>query len=141
MKRLSFIVALVSLIALVNQSLHSQPPDDREPPGGRPAGRRDGGPGAGRPGPWQPGKVMPPHVQDELKLSTPQKKQLADLEKDVKERILKILTDEQKRQLQTLRPPGPPEDGAGGPPRRGRPGPPGDRNDDRRPPPRDDAEQ
>jgi hypothetical protein len=84
---------------------------------------------------------MPPHVQDELKLSTEQKKQLGDLEKEVKDRILKILTDDQRRQLKDMRPQGPPpDDGGGPPPRRGRGGSPPDRGEDRRPP-RDDPDQ
>jgi hypothetical protein len=84
---------------------------------------------------------MPPHVQDELKLSTEQKKQLGDLEKEVKDRILKILTDDQRKQLKDLRSPGPPDEARQGPPsRRGRGGSPPDRGEDRRPP-RDDPDQ
>jgi hypothetical protein len=70
---------------------------------------------------------MPPHVQDELELTSDQQKQLAALEAEVKEKILAILTSAQKEKLPTIRdrrPPGPP------------PGPPGDGPDDQGPPPR-----
>jgi hypothetical protein len=138
-KRLRSIVAVVGLLLLAGGTLFSQPPEDRDPRGGRPAGRREGPPSGGRPGPWEPGKIMPPHVRDGLKLSTDQQRQIAELEKEVKERILKILTDDQKKQLKDLRSPGPPPGDRSGPPRRGRPAPP-DRDEDR-PPPRDDSEQ
>jgi Spy/CpxP family protein refolding chaperone len=63
--------------------------------------------------------VLPPPLKQELRLSEEQEKQIADLEKEVKAKLMKILTDEQKRKLEDMRQRGP-----GGPP-------PGDR-----PPPR-----
>jgi DNA-binding protein H-NS len=38
------------------------------------------------------GKVLPPHIADTLELSVEQLKQIADLEKDVKAKLTKILT-------------------------------------------------
>jgi hypothetical protein len=98
------------------------PPGRRGPGGpGGPGGRGPGGPG----GPPQPGQVMPPFLQDSLKLTAEQKKQLEELQKDVDGRLAKILTDEQKKQIKEMRDRGP-----GGPPGgRG----PGDRPPDRPP--------
>lgn len=128
MKSLGFVVTFVGLLALAAGMVFSQPPEDGGPRGDRPPGRRAGPPPNGRPGPWEPGKLMPPHVRHELKLSPEQNKQMAELEKEVRERILKILTSEQKRQLKELRPAGPPPDDRDSPPaRRGGPAPPDDR--------------
>jgi EF hand len=76
--------------------------------------------------PAAPGTVLPPFVQDRLRLSDEQKKQLEALQKDVDDRLAKILTDEQKKQLEEIRtrgpfapgvpgrrPAGPARDGAG----------------------------
>jgi len=61
-----------------------------------------GGPG-GRGGPPQPGQIMPMFVQEMLKLTDEQKKELADIQKDVETRINKVLTEDQKKQLQEMR--------------------------------------
>jgi hypothetical protein len=93
-------------------------------PGGRgpggPRGRGPGGPGGpGRDGPGgfggppQPGQVLPPFLQESLKLSAEQKKQIEELQKDIDGRLAKILTDDQKKQLKELRDRGP---GGFGPP-------------------------
>ena len=91
-------------------------------PGGRgpggPGGGGPGGPGGrGRGGPGQPGQVMPNFLQDQLNLTDAQKKQVADLQKDVDARLDKILTGEQKSQLKEMRGRGPggPGGGRGGP--------------------------
>jgi Spy/CpxP family protein refolding chaperone len=96
-------------------------------PGGFPGGPGGfpGGPGGfgGFGGPPQPGTVLTAPVQDTLKLSDDQKKQLADLQKDVDTKLDKILTDDQKKQLKDMRDrrpggfPGGPPGGPGGPPR------------------------
>lgn len=109
------------------------PPDDQQQGGrGGPQGNRRGSP----PG-WKLGTVIPPPVQRQLNLSDDQKRQLHDLEKEVKERVLKILNDDQKRKLQTMQrrgpggpPPGGEGDDRGGPGGDGnRGGPPRDRQD------------
>lgn len=141
-------VAAVIAWALVAAA---QPPD--RPDGGPPP--QDDQQGDGRRGPqsdrsrrggpprWQLGTVIPPPIQNQLGLSEDQRQQLRDLEKDVKNRVLKILSDDQKKTLQRLQRRGP-----GGPPPdsdddRDRPGrsdggdrrePPGDRPDRRDPP-------
>jgi outer membrane protein assembly factor BamB len=69
-----------------------------------------GGGGPGRfGGPPQPGPIVPPAVQDTLKLTAEQKKQLDELQKEVDAEVEKLLTDEQKKQLKEMR------EGGGGP--------------------------
>jgi hypothetical protein len=87
-------------------------------PGGPPGGPGGGGPG-GPGGPPQPGQVMPTFLQDSLKLTADQKKQIDELQKDVDGRLAKILTDDQKKQLKEMRDRGP---GGFGPPPGGGPG-------------------
>jgi len=64
------------------------------------------GPGGGGRGGFggfpQPGTVMSTFVQDQLKLTADQKTKLADLQKDVDEKLAKILTDDQKKQLKDM---------------------------------------
>jgi hypothetical protein len=65
-----------------------------------------GGPGPGVPGgfspPVPPGQVLAPSIQDALQLTSEQKKQVAELQKDVDGEIERILTDEQKKQLKEM---------------------------------------
>jgi hypothetical protein len=106
----------------------AQPPEGRDRPGrgDGPPRRGPGGPPGGPPRGWEPGRVMPPPIREELELTEDQKKQLADLEKEVKDRILKMLTAEQKKKLDDLRrrgpegppPPPPPPEREGRPPER-----------------------
>jgi hypothetical protein len=103
-------------------------PDDPNGPGDGP-GRRPGGLGRGGPGgfggPPQPGQILPDRLQETLKLTDDQKKQVADLQKEVDAKLAKILTEDQQRQLKEMRNrrpprrdnPDRPEGGAGGPPR------------------------
>jgi len=102
---------------------------DRGGPGGRgpggPGGRGPGGPdgrGPGGPGgfggPPQPGQVLPPFLQETLKLTAEQRKQLDELQKEVDGKLGKILTDEQKKQLKEMRERGPGRPGDGERPRR-----------------------
>jgi hypothetical protein len=93
-----------------------------------------GGPG-GFGGPPRPGQILPPFLQEELGLSADQKKQIAELQKEVDGKLDKILTDAQKQQLKEMRPRfGPPRRGRRGPGGGGPDGPPGDdrRGGDRR---------
>jgi hypothetical protein len=87
-------------------------------PGGAPGG--PGGPGGGRFGPPMPGQVMPVFLQEQLNLTAEQKKKIEALQKDVDDQLGKILTDEQKKQMQEMR-----ERGPGGPGGRFGPGGPG----------------
>ncbi len=94
------------------------------PPGGPPPGGPGGrGPGAFGP-PFAPGQIMPRFLQDSLKLTAEQKKQIDELQKEVEAKLGKILTEEQNKQLREMRdrfgrggPGGPPSGrGRGGPP-------------------------
>ena len=89
-----------------------------QPPGGFPTGP------VGLP---QPGQIMPAFLQEQLKLTAEQKKQLEELQKEVDAKLEKILTTEQKKSLSEMRVPfggfgGPGPGGFGGP---GGPGGPG----------------
>lgn len=61
-----------------------------------------GGPG-GPTRPPQAGELLPAAEQTRLKLSTEQKKQLGDMQKEVDGRLAKILNDQQKKQLEELK--------------------------------------
>jgi hypothetical protein len=87
-----------------------------------------GGPGGGFGGPPQPGMILPPFIQDRLKLTDEQKKKLEELQKDVDSKLGKILTDDQKKQLKDM------QEGRGGPGGRG-PGGRGGPGQDGPPPP------
>ena len=92
----------------------------------------------GPPPRWNPVHLFPPDVRDSLNLTTDQEKQIDDLEKEVRGRLDKLLTAEQRKILSQARPRGPgrggpdgpdgaggPPDGQGGRPDRGRPRPDG----------------
>jgi hypothetical protein len=63
-----------------------------------------------------PGEVMPPFMRDQLKITPEQQKQLDDLQKETDEKLDKILTDEQKKQLKEMRERRPGGPGFGPPP-------------------------
>ncbi len=93
-------------------------PGDKGPKGDKgPGGDKGdkGGKGFKGKGPPQPGQILPPFIQEQLNLTADQKKQLDALQKDVDERLSKILTDEQKMQLKELGGKGP--KGKGPPPK------------------------
>jgi hypothetical protein len=88
-------IATLGLLCFMGLSVWSQPQDGKGGPG------KDGGkdfkkgPGGDKKGPpmgFELGKVLPPHIADTLELSVEQLKQIADLEKDVKAKLTKILT-------------------------------------------------
>jgi hypothetical protein len=92
------------------------------PPGEGGFGGRGPGPG-GFGGPAQPGQVLPGPLQERLSLSEDQKKQVADLQKEVDVRLEKILTADQLKTLKDARQRGPGgfgRPGDGGPPGEGR---------------------
>ncbi len=119
MKRLGVVTLALATGALCALTVASQPPEG----GGRREGRGDGPP-RDRPPRLELGRVLPPFAREELKLTRAQEEEIAKLEKEVKQRLEKILTAEQKKRLESLRPPGPggpPPDGPGRPEGRGRP--------------------
>lgn len=86
--------------------------------------RPAGGPGGGRMFAMpKPGEVLGAPVQDMLRMTAEQKKQLADLQKEVDAKLEKVMTEEQRAQFKQMRdamanvgPPGGPPGGPGGPP-------------------------
>lgn len=70
-----------------------------QPPGGQPGGLPGGFPG-GAFTPPPPGQILPTFLQERLKLTAEQKKQLAELQKEVDTKLATILTAEQKKLLQ-----------------------------------------
>src|ERR1700681_3277906 len=64
------------------------------------------------PGPkgFQLGKVLPPGIAKDLDLTPEQMKSLRTLEMEVKERLEKILTAEQRQKVQDFRPGPPPKE-------------------------------
>jgi len=82
--------------------------------------RPAGGPGFGGPGGGMfmrfaaSGEVLPPPFQDALQLTERQRKQLAELQKEVTEKLDKVLTEEQRKQLKEIRERGPGGFGPGG---------------------------
>ncbi len=75
----------------------------------------------GGPPKWEPGRVIPAPIRDMLQLNEEQEQKIDALEKDVKTRLLKILTPEQVRRIEELK----------GPAKKGRP----KEGDDKGPPP------
>ena len=84
MKKVLIAVAL----ALAVSTLYVRAQDDGAPK------RPPGGP-----------HLLPPRAAEQLNLTDDQKKQIADLEAEVKAKIEKILTPDQLKQLQEMRPP------------------------------------
>ena len=76
-------------------------------PGGDGAHGPDGPGGPGGPGgpPPRPGEILPGFVIESLGLSEEQREKLVALQKSVDEQLASILTDEQKEQMESHRPP------------------------------------
>ena len=88
-------IATLGLICFMGLSVWSQPQDGKGGPGKDASKDEKKGPGGDKKGPpmgFEIGKVLPPHIADTLELSEEQLKQIADLEKDVKAKLTKILT-------------------------------------------------
>ena len=106
-----------------------------QPPGGK---EGKGPPDRGGPPRFELGQLLPPPLVEELKLTAEQKKELDAIQKDVKARLDKLLTAEQKKMVESFRPRGGPggPGGRGGPDGGGRPPRDGKGGDDRpdRPP-------
>jgi hypothetical protein len=61
-----------------------------------------GGPG-GIGGRFRPGQIMPPPLQDMLKLTSEQSRQLDELQKEADAKLARVLTDQQKKRLEEMR--------------------------------------
>ena len=97
-------IATLGLICFMGLSVWSQPQDGKGGPG-KDAGKDfKKGPGGDKKGPpmgFELGKVLPPHIADTLELSEDQLKQIADLEKEVKAKLTKILTAGQVKKAES----------------------------------------
>jgi hypothetical protein len=100
---------LAALAAKEPSNGRGGPPGFGPPPGG--------GPGGFMMGPPRPGEILPQMLQQRLGLSSEQKAELEDLQREVNARLDKILNDDQKKQLKEMRDRGP---GGFGPPGAGR---------------------
>ena len=111
------------MVALTVPALSSfaQDAGGQPPGGGAPGAGVQGGPGGGGRGQGPGGgfHILPPRAMEQLNLTDDQKKQLTDLETEVKAKIEKILTPDQLEKMKTMRPPmrqgGPGAGGQGGP--------------------------
>ena len=109
-----FVGAMLAVASLTS----AQPPDGgKGGPDGKGKGGK-GGPGGkgGFGGPPPLGQIMPAFVQDQLKLTDAQKKDLDAMQKDVDAKIEKLLTDEQKKAYQEMKDRGPGRPGGPGGP-------------------------
>jgi len=72
-----------------------------------------GRPGRGGPPKFELGKLLPPHLRDRLELTPSQQKELDAVEADLKGKLEKLLSTEQKKQIERAEPPmgGPPSGG------------------------------
>ncbi len=127
MRRFPAFIAIFGIIALVAVAMRATAQEG--PPGG-PDGGDSGGPPRrnGLRGPGGGFHLIPPFAVEKLNLTKDQQKQVAELEKETKAKLYKILTPKQQKTLETSRPPRPGRSGGrrgpdGGP---GRGGPGGD---------------
>ncbi len=101
------LIAFVMSVALVASSGVAQPPAGREGNDGR-------GPGQGPlPDRFELGQVLPRPLIAGLNLTAAQEAELDGIKKDLKVRLEKLMTDEQKKTVANFRPRGP--GGPGGP--------------------------
>jgi hypothetical protein len=107
------IMAALCFLAAAALTATSQPPFP---------GDRKGDKGKGTPR-FVLGKAFPPFIRDELELSPEQEKQLAAIEDELREKLEKLLTEDQKKTVKAFRPRGP--GGFPGGPPDGPPGGPG----------------
>jgi hypothetical protein len=117
MRKTELGILAAALLLIVGALALSQPPDRKDTKQGPPRGGPGGGPGAGQG--FELGRVLPPHVREQLTLTPQQERALSELEREVAQRLSKILTSDQVKQVQGMRRPEPPRGGPGGPPGKG----------------------
>lgn len=121
MRALFMALSSASLIAAGTYTGLAQPSGSQEAPSDQPdapaltAFADDASPDAAPPAgpkerPARPPRVhvLPPHAMDVLDLTDDQERQIQELEREARGKLAKILTPEQQKQLQEMRPPGPP---------------------------------
>lgn len=134
MRRLMTAVLFAAGVLAVASFSDAQPPGGPggQPPGGGPDKKGFGKGGFGEKGGRggfafgmpAPGQILPTMIQEMLKLSDAQKKDLDTLQKDVDAKLDKLLTDDQKKTLKEMKDRGPGRGfgGPGGPGGKGGPG-------------------
>jgi len=123
------IFAFAAGMGIILSSAVSQPPEGPEGKDGR-GGGKEGGPPR-----YELGQVFPPPLMEEMKLTPEQFKELEKIQKDLKVKLDKLLTEDQKKAVQNFRPRGPMDKGGpggpggdkGGPRGKGAPGEKGDK--------------
>ena len=101
MRRVVFgMVAFLAGAALIASPALSQPPEGKGKDGKGAKGAK------GAAGAVKLGAVLPPALVEELKLTDEQKAKLAEIEKNLKGELDKLLTDEQKKAVESYRPAG-----------------------------------
>ncbi len=133
MFRLAMLLVMTTGLAGMAMLGQAQPPgeggrgdDPKGPPSkGQKGSKGEKGPkgegkfgGKGKGKGFQPGTVIPPHILQDLELTSEQTTAIQEIEKDVKGRLEKILTPEQLQKIRDARPPmgGPGGGGPGGGP-------------------------
>lgn len=96
MRILAGVFFLVGLLTMASLSL-------AQPPGGGKFGKGQFGKGGGGFVMPQPGQIMPAFLANQLKLTDDQKKQVEALQKDVDDKLAKILTEDQQKQLKDMK--------------------------------------
>ena len=117
MRRFLALIVFLGIIAMAAVAVQTTAQDG--PPGGPGGPPPRNGPG-GRGGPRAGFHLIPPFVAERMNLTDAQKKQVAELEKETKAKLYKILTPQQQKTLEAARPPRPRQ---GGGDRRGPGGP------------------
>jgi Spy/CpxP family protein refolding chaperone len=114
MRALAAVLFVGSMLVVASFS-SAQPPEGGKGEKNKGEGKGGkGGFGRGGFGPPPLGQVMPAFVQDQLKLTDAQKKDLDAIQKDVDAKIEKMLTDDQKKAFKEMKERGPGR-GPGGP--------------------------
>src|SRR5436190_5086986 len=100
MRAFAAVLFVAGMLAVASFS-DAQPPAQPGQPGkGGQGGKGGFGGGFGR---MEVGQIMPAFMQNMLKMTDEQKKDLEALQKDVDAKLDKILTDDQKKQLKDLK--------------------------------------
>jgi Spy/CpxP family protein refolding chaperone len=113
MRRVSAFLVVFGILVMAAVALRATAQDG--PLGGGPGGaqRREGPGGPGGPGGGF--RLIPRFAVEKLNLTEDQQKQIAELEKETKAKLYKILTAAQQKTLEEARPPQGGPGGAGGP--------------------------
>lgn len=115
-----FVAGIIATVSFTS----AQPPDGgkggkggEQGKGGQPGEKGGKGGGKGGFAMPAPGQIMPVFMQDQLKFTDAQKKELETMQKDVDAKLDKLLTEDQKKTLKAMkdRAPGGPGGFPGGP--------------------------